>query len=122
MKHIFVVVDEKNVRKIVEISMKKLGYSTSFANDGIEAIEILQKDDFSADLIILDVMLPGLNGFEISKQIRENPKIKDIPIIMITALAQEKNVQQGLDAGVNEYIIKPFSVLELQDKVKSILE
>lgn len=122
MKHIFIVDDEENVRKIVEISMTKLGYKTSFARDGIEAINILNQENFSADLIILDVMIPGLTGFEISKRIKNNNKLKNIPIIMLTALAQDKDIERGFQAGVDAYIVKPFSVIELQNKVKSLLE
>ena len=113
---ILIVDDEKEIRDLVDIYLKGDGYDTIKACDGLEAIEIIEKND--VDLIILDVMMPNLNGIETCLKIRE---MKEMPIIMLSAKSEDIDKILGLNMGADDYLTKPFNPLELVARVKSQL-
>ncbi|MDH4161985.1 MAG: response regulator [Nitrospirota bacterium] len=119
MSRILVVDDEPDIRSLLEYNLKKAGYRVSSAADGEDALSILRTGNI--DLIILDLMLPGLNGLEICQIIRQNPKMRDIPVIMLTARGEEEDRVRGLETGADDYLTKPFSPRELMARVKAVL-
>jgi len=114
-KTVLIVDDEKNIVDILSFNLKREGYEIAVAYDGEAALTEYERSD--PDLILLDVMLPLLDGFEVCRRIRA--KDRTTPIIMLTAREEEKAKVFGLDLGADDYITKPFSVLELQARVKA---
>ena len=108
---VLIVEDEKALAEILEYNFKKEGYAVDTASDGEIALD---KIIFKApDLVILDWMLPKLSGIELCKKVRSNKKIKNIPIIMLTARGEEEDRLKGLEMGADDYVTKPFSINEL---------
>ncbi len=107
------------IRQILEDSDNS-GYDFFIANNGIKALELLEK--VSPDLILLDVMMPGMNGFEVAKRVKADPKTRLIPIIMITALESREDRIKGLEAGVDDFITKPVNIIELRARVKNLIK
>ena len=103
---IMVVDDSVTVRKVTGRLLKRNGYRTLSARDGVEAMALLQ--DYRPAVILLDIEMPRMDGFEVTKAVRNNPELKDIPIIMISSRTGEKHRQRARDIGVNEYMGKPF--------------
>lgn len=118
-KKVLIVDDEENIVISMEFLISQAGYELQVARNGEEALDKVRS--FVPDLILLDVMMPNINGFEVCRRIRENPAWQDIKIIMLTAKGREVEVTKGLALGVNSYIIKPFSTKELMAEVKRIL-
>ena len=118
-KKVLIVDDEENIVISMEFLIKQAGYELQIARNGEEALD--KVGSFDPDLILLDVMMPNINGFEVCRRIRENPAWQAIKIIMLTAKGREVEVAKGLALGVNSYIIKPFSTKELMAEVKRIL-
>ena len=116
MKKILVVDDEKPISDIIRFNLEKEGYDVSVAFDGEEAVE--QFETVGPDLILLDLMLPKMDGLEVCRQIR---KTSDVPIIMLTAKDSEIDKVLGLELGADDYITKPFSNRELAARVKANL-
>lgn len=116
MNKILIIEDEKPISDIVKFNLEKEGFNIITAYDGIEGLKMALTEN--ADLIILDIMLPGLNGFEVCKKIRE---VSGVPIIMATAKEEEVDKILGLEFGADDYITKPFSVRELIARVKANL-
>ena len=117
---VLIVEDEKALAEILEYNFKKEGYAVDTASDGEIALD---KIIFKApDLIILDWMLPKLSGIELCKKVRSNKKIKNIPIIMLTARGEEEDRLKGLEMGADDYVTKPFSINELLARVKAVLK
>ena len=115
MVHIFIVEDEKAISDLLRMSLTKAGYSCTCADDGIKAADILETQRF--DLILLDVMLPGADGFELMEYIRP----LDIPVIFITAKGMVEDRVKGLRMGADDYIVKPFEIIELLARVETVL-
>jgi DNA-binding response OmpR family regulator len=99
--------------------MEQNGYETIVAFSGEEAMEAVARH--RPDIVLLDIMLPVVDGFEVCQRVRENPDWKDIRIVLLTALGSEANVTKGLDLGADAYVIKPFSNADLVAKVKELL-
>ena len=118
-KKVLIVDDEANIVISIEFLMKQAGYNIEVAYDGEEALE--KTETFQPDLILLDVMMPKINGFEVCRRVRSNLDWKDTKIIMLTAKGREVEVTKGLALGADSYIIKPFSTKELMAEVKFIL-
>jgi DNA-binding response OmpR family regulator len=108
--------DEHSVQKLLTYPLRKEGYDVVSALDGREALDRLREDDF--DLVVLDVMLPKVDGFDVCRQIRAR---STVPIIMLTAKAEEIDKVLGLELGADDYITKPFSVREFRSRVKAVL-
>lgn len=115
-KKVLVVDDEKLIVKGIRYSLEQDGMEVSCAYDGEEALELVKGQDF--DIILLDVMLPKLTGFEVCQQIRE---FSNVPIIMLTAKGEDMDKILGLDYGADDYMTKPFNILEVKARIKAIL-
>lgn len=118
MQKIIVADDEALIRKLVSDFLKKSGYDVIEAEDGDETLELFKKNRDSIDLIILDIMMPGLNGWEVCKKIRES---SSVPIIMLTARSEEFDELTGYEAGIDDYVTKPFSPTILVKRVEAVL-
>ena len=119
-ERILIVEDDKHISKLVKFNLEKANYDCAIAATGEKALEAL--DDRPVDLVILDIMLPGMDGFGICRTIKEKEKLKNIPIIMLTAKGEEVDRIVGLELGADDYIVKPFSPRELVLRVKAILK
>lgn len=115
-KKVLVVDDEKLIVKGIRFSLEKDSMEVDCAYDGQEALELASKNEY--DVILLDVMLPKLNGFEVCQQIRE---FSDVPIIMLTAKGDDMDKILGLEYGADDYITKPFNILEVKARIKAII-
>jgi DNA-binding response OmpR family regulator len=119
-KKILVVDDEEVIRKFLRIHLVKLGYEVKEAADGEQALEQLGKDNF--DLLICDIMMPKKDGWEVIKQFKSNPKMKNIPVIVLTAKDQDSDMFKGYDLGANYYMTKPFTKTQLLYGLKLMFE
>ena len=116
---VLVAEDDDDIRALVAFRLERSGYSVVLARDGVTALEISAKE--LPDLIVLDVMMPKLDGFEVTRRLRADEATRRIPIILLTARAQDNDVQQGFEAGADDYLRKPFSPDELRARVQAIL-
>jgi DNA-binding response OmpR family regulator len=119
-KSILVVEDEPNIVLSLQFLMKKAGFDVRVARDGDEALAAVEKQ--APDLILLDVMIPKRDGYDVCQTIRANPAWQNIYIIMLTAKGREVDREKGLALGANDYVTKPFSTRDLTEKVKQILD
>lgn len=116
---ILVIDDEIHILELLSYNLKKEGYDVITAETGEEGLEYLRKE--KTDLLILDLMLPGMNGMEVLNQMREDEALRQIPVIMLTAKQDEKSKIEGLELGADDYLSKPFSIKELIARVRSLL-
>ncbi|KAF5431344.1 two-component system, OmpR family, phosphate regulon response regulator PhoB [Candidatus Methanophagaceae archaeon] len=116
---ILVVDDEKDILDLVEYNLKQNGYKVSCVATGEEALEAARS--FNPDLILLDLMLPGVDGFDVCKDLKSQPETSEIPVIMLTAKSEDIDVVTGLELGADDYITKPFSPRVLVARVRAIL-
>ena len=116
---ILIVEDEKDIVEMIEYNLKKEGYITASVYNGEDAVSLAKSE--RPDLIILDLMLPGIDGFETCKQLKKNEITGRIPIIMLTAKSQEADKVTGLELGADDYMTKPFSPRELIARIKAVL-
>ena len=116
-KKILIAEDEPNIVLSLEFLLKGAGYEVAVARDGSEALKLTST--LRPDLIVLDVMLPSVNGFEVCRQVRGNRETKDTRILILTARGRESEVEKGMAAGANAYLTKPFATKEL---MKAIVE
>jgi DNA-binding response OmpR family regulator len=114
--NILIVEDEQDIRELLEIHLSKEGYNIFTAEDGVQALNIFQNKDI--DIALLDVMIPKIDGFEVLKKIRET---SEIPVVFITAREEESDKIRGLGLGADDYVIKPFSPIEVTARVKAQL-
>lgn len=119
-KKILAVDDEKHIVRLVQANLERVGYTVVTANDGKEALQKVEEEN--PDLVILDVMMPYMDGFEVLQNLRRNPGTRDIPVIMLTAKAQDADVFKGWQSGVDCYLTKPFNPMELLSFVKRIFD
>ena len=119
-ENILIVDDEEDVLELVRFNLEKNGYKTETAVSGEEALEKAKAK--SPDLIILDLMLPGIDGLEVCKKLKSNTKTENIPVIMLTAKSEESDIITGLELGAQDYITKPFSPKVLIARVRRILQ
>lgn len=115
---IYVVEDEQHIQQLIKYNLETSGYRVQVFNDGESSLETYESD--RPDMFILDIMLPGIDGLEVCKKLRANPKTKNIPIIFLSAKGEEFDRVLGLELGADDYITKPFSVRELIARVKSL--
>ncbi|MEL4106874.1 response regulator transcription factor [Oscillospiraceae bacterium WX1] len=114
--NILVVEDQAEISGVVSKYLENEGFKTFVAQDGFEALEIFNKEEIH--LALLDIMMPGIDGFDVLKQIRE---ISDIPVIMLTARTEEIDRLKGFDTGADDYVVKPFSVKEIVKRVHALI-
>jgi DNA-binding response OmpR family regulator len=117
---VLVADDEEDIRSLVAFRLKRAGYEVITAADGEEAL--LLATTRLPDLVVLDMMMPKATGLEVTRSMREHEATKDIPIILLTARAQEGDVTRGFEAGADDYVKKPFSPQDLQARVQALLE
>lgn len=119
MALIYIVEDDENIREIEEFALKNASHKVMGFKDAKSFYR--QMEEVLPDLVVLDIMLPDENGNEIVKKIRKNPDTKKIPVIMVTAKTTELDLVKGLEDGADDYIKKPFSVMELISRIKALL-
>ena len=119
MKKILIVDDEERVRRLIETTLDIGDFQIFQAKDGEEALKIAQEE--KPALILLDIMMPGMDGFEVCKWLKNNSETKSSYIIMLTAKGQKQNIEKGYAVGTDDYFVKPFSPMELLNKVEQVL-
>ncbi len=119
-KKILAVDDERHIVRLVEVNLQRAGYEVVTAYDGKEALEKVKSEN--PDLVVLDVMMPYMDGFEVLKNLKADETTRDIPVIMLTAKAQDADVFRGWQSGVDCYLTKPFNPMELLTFVKRIFD
>jgi DNA-binding response OmpR family regulator len=116
---LLVIEDDQNLSKLLEYNLARAGLKCHLSSSGEDGLEQLKANNF--DLVLLDIMLPGISGFEVCRIIRQNQLHKDIPIIMLTAKGEEIDRILGFELGVDDYVVKPFSPRELTLRIRAIL-
>jgi len=116
---VLVADDDPDILDLVRYRLERSGYAVATAADGSEAVRLA--GELAPALAVLDVMMPGLTGFEVTRKLREDPRTARIPVILLTARAQEADVQEGFAAGADDYLRKPFSPRELSARVQAVL-
>jgi len=111
--------DERHIVRLIQVNLERAGYQVVTAFDGQDALRKVETE--KPDVIVLDVMMPKMDGFEVLKRLQANPDTREIPVIMLTAKAQDADVFRGWSSGVSAYLTKPFNPLELVTFVKRIL-
>ena len=111
--------DDQLIRELIQFRLERSGYEVVTAADGDEALRLARER--LPDLAVLDVMMPGLNGYEVTRRLRAEEATSGIPVILLTARVQEADVSQGFEAGADDYLTKPFSPQELRARVQAIL-
>lgn len=117
---ILVCDDERHIVRLIQVNLERQGYTVSTAFDGKEGLEKIRAE--KPDLVVLDVMMPYMDGFEVLKTIRREPETENLPVIMLTAKAQDKDVFEGYHYGADMYLTKPFNPMELVTFVKRITQ
>lgn len=115
---ILVCDDERHIVRLIQVNLEKNGYQVVTAYDGKEGLEKIRAE--KPNLVVLDVMMPYMDGFEVLKSLRKDPDFMDLPVIMLTAKAQDKDVFEGYHYGADMYLTKPFNPIELVTFVKRI--
>lgn len=116
---IVIVEDEPDIREVIEYNLSREGYKVTSSGDGQSGLETVRKE--APDLVVLDLMLPGVDGIEICRRLKADPLTRGIPIIMVTAKGEESDVVLGLGVGADDYVSKPFSPKALMARVKAVL-
>jgi len=119
MAKILIAEDERDIRDLVAFTLRFAGYEVSTAANGEEAVALASREN--PDLILLDVRMPRMTGYDACRVLKAHPEMKDIPIVFLSAKGQESEIQTGLEAGAEEYLLKPFAPDQLTDRVKAIL-
>ena len=119
MSKILIIDDDTAILELIKVNLELLGHEAITASDGVKGFALARQE--LPDLIILDVMMPDVDGFTVANRIRNNPSTKDIPILMLTALSMIQDKTKGFDAGVDDYLVKPFELEELKLRVRALL-
>ncbi|NIJ10851.1 DNA-binding response OmpR family regulator [Saccharomonospora amisosensis] len=119
MTTILVVDDDADIRDLVAFKLEMSGYDVNTVGDGPAALSAIA--DNQPDLVVLDVMMPGMSGYDVCRQLREEPATRHLPIIMLTARAQDRDVDTGFSSGADDYVVKPFNPQELLRRVSALL-
>ena len=117
-KKILAVDDERHIVRLIQVNLERAGFQVVTAYDGPEALKKVEAE--KPDLIVLDIMMPRMDGFEVLKRLKAKPETSEIPVIMLTAKAQDADVFRGWSSGVSAYLTKPFNPIELVTFVKRI--
>ena len=119
MAKILIAEDERDIRDLVAFTLRFAGHEVVAAANGEEAVQLTPKEN--PDLILMDVRMPRMTGYDACRIIKADPKLKDIPIVFLSAKGQESEIQTGLEVGAEEYLLKPFAPDQLTERVKAIL-
>lgn len=117
--NILVVEDEVDIQEIISYNLEKAGFTVAAVESGETALELIRKE--LPDLVVLDVMLPGMDGLEVCRLLKQDAETRDLPILMLTARAEEVDRVVGLELGADDYVVKPFSARELTLRIQAIL-
>ncbi len=119
-KKILIADDNENIREALTYLLEDEGYSLSMAKDGAETLARVR--EVHPDILFLDIMMPEINGYDVCRTIKSDPELRNIYVIMLTAKGQAAEQERGRAAGADEYIVKPFSPMEILAKIKNILK
>lgn len=119
-KTILIVDDEPNIVMTLEYGFKKRGYQVFIARDGGEALDLLQTQ--IPRVVLLDIMMPNVDGFQTLAAIRNNPKLSNIKVVFLTAKSKAEDIRKGLEAGVDKYLTKPFSVKKIIEEIEQLVQ
>ena len=119
MAKILIAEDERDIRDLITFTLRFAGYDVVAASNGEEAVGLAQQE--KPDLILMDVRMPRMTGYEACAVMKEDPTLKDIPVIFLSAKGQESEIQAGLSAGATEYLLKPFAPDQLTARIQTIL-
>jgi DNA-binding response OmpR family regulator len=119
MSRVFVADDDPDIRELVTVKLEAAGFDVAAAADGQAALDRIRADP--PDVVVLDLMMPGLTGLEVCAALRAEPDTARLPIILLTAKAQEADITKGLASGADDYVVKPFSPRELLSRVEAVL-
>ena len=119
MAKILIAEDERDIRDLIAFLLRFAGYEVVTASNGEEAVRLAPKEN--PDLILMDVRMPRMTGYDACRLIKAEPRLKDIPVVFLSAKGQENEIQTGLVAGAEEYLLKPFAPDQLIERVRSIL-
>ena len=118
--NVLLVDDDPVILKLLQVNFEMEGFNVSTANDGVEGLEKARAE--RPDIVLLDIMMPRMDGLQVTKALKGDPETKDIPIILLSAKAQASDIQAGKDIGADDYLTKPFDPLELLERVNELLE
>ena len=119
MTGILIADDDPDIRDLVAFKLEQAGFDVTAVDNGLAALSAAQ--DAPPDLVVLDVMMPGMSGIDVCRELRSRPPTATLPIILLTARAQEGDVEVGFGAGADDYVVKPFSPRELVSRVEAVL-
>jgi two-component system, cell cycle response regulator DivK len=119
VKKVLIVEDISEMRDLLIMQMQRMGFSVVSASSGTEGVEKALTE--TPDLILMDIMLPNMDGWETTRTLRANPQTKDIPILVVTALSTDAEINACVEAGCNYYLTKPFKMKELREKVNELI-
>lgn len=117
---ILIVEDEPNIVLPLQFSLEQKGYAVTVANSGEEALALFP--DYKPDLILLDIMLPGIDGYEVCQKIRENSEMNSVKIVYLSAMGRDIDVSKGIALSADDYIIKPFSISDVLARIRELLD
>lgn len=120
MARIVVADDDADIRDLVAFKLRQSGHDIVAVGDGAAAVAACQ--DSPPELVVLDVMMPGMSGLDACRALRLDPALATVPVILLTARAQEADIEEGFSAGADDYVVKPFSPRELAARVESVLQ
>ena len=120
MARIVVADDDADIRDLVAFKLQQVGHEVVAVGDGASAVKECQAQ--VPDLVVLDVMMPGMSGLDACRALRQDPAMATVPVILLTARAQESDIEQGFNAGADDYVVKPFSPRELASRVAAVLQ
>lgn len=119
MAKILIAEDEPDIRELVAFMLRFAGYEVLAASNGEEAVQTASRE--IPDLVLMDVRMPRMTGYDACRLMKANPNLRDVPVVFLSAKGQEAEIQSGLEAGAEEYLLKPFSPDELTNRVRTIL-
>ena len=119
MPKILIAEDEPDIRELVTFMLRFAGYEVVAASNGEDAVRTAARE--IPDLVIMDVRMPRMTGYDACRLMKANPDLRHVPVVFLSAKGQESEIQSGLDAGADEYLLKPFSPAELTNRVRGIL-
>ncbi|HEY5984631.1 MAG TPA: response regulator transcription factor [Anaerolineales bacterium] len=119
MAKILIAEDEPDIRELVTFMLRFAGYEVVAASNGEDAVRTASRE--IPDLVLMDVRMPRMTGYDACRLMKANPELRDVPVVFLSAKGQDAEIQSGLDAGAEEYLLKPFSPAELTSRVRGIL-
>lgn len=118
--HVLVADDDPDIRDLVVFKLGQSGYRTTAVGDGSSALETIRSEH--PDMVVLDVMMPGLSGLDVLREVRADASLADVAVILLTARSRDDDVDQGFGAGADDYVVKPFSPRELAHRVSGVFQ